>query len=186
MQRPVQKLLLAALLPLAGGLLGGCAAPLQDAAAKGNLATVQKLVENGANVNRRDGTGNTPLIVAALNGQTKVAKYLLDQGADIHRNAAWGYDALTYACLRNQQQTVKLLLERGAHPKLVLDRYADFGPFTPLAPETETLLKTALAPAAPPTPAPTPSHAPKPTIPPSKQEKNPKPQPSAETAQPLL
>lgn len=50
----------------------------------GGLSTVQELVKRGANINRTNLEGRTPLMVAALYGNFKVVNYLLQQGAEVN------------------------------------------------------------------------------------------------------
>jgi len=47
---------------------------------------VKILIERGADVNRADIHGDTPLASAAYAGKTEIAKYLIAKGADIHRS----------------------------------------------------------------------------------------------------
>jgi len=56
---------------------------LIDAAESGRLELVKLLVEHGADLEFRNGSGQTPLIVASLQGQTDVVAYLLNHGANI-------------------------------------------------------------------------------------------------------
>lgn len=65
-------------------LLRGNAA-LLDAAKKGNLARVQRLI-NADNINCRDAQGrnSTPLHLAAGYNNYEVAEYLLENGADVN------------------------------------------------------------------------------------------------------
>lgn len=56
--------------------------PIHAAAAKGNLAVVEALLERGAEVNARQQKGFTPLHTAAANGDVALAKLLLAHGAD--------------------------------------------------------------------------------------------------------
>ncbi len=73
---------------LATLLFQGCAtAPLHLAAAKGDLATVQKLLDDGAKVDQTDNLGRTALYFAAEKGSNKVVALLLAKGANpTHRS----------------------------------------------------------------------------------------------------
>ena len=58
---------------------------LQSAAMQSSLDVVQFLILHGANVNKDDSRGKTPLHYAAQsNPNIDVLEYLIDQGADVH------------------------------------------------------------------------------------------------------
>ena len=60
---------------------------LLQAAEKGWVDEIEKLLANGANVAARNRFGSTPLLLAAGNGRRKAVKALLAAGSDIdHRN----------------------------------------------------------------------------------------------------
>ena len=93
---------------------------LSRAANDGDLITVQRYVEAGANIEggarMRDGSyGAPPLTLAASTGQTAVVRYLLDQGAN--PNLRGMSNPLIVACWRGEYEVAELLLERGADPK---------------------------------------------------------------------
>lgn len=84
--------------------------PLMEASAKGNLSTVQLLVERGANVNfRHDDAGFTPLMLAIINKQVKVVKFLVQSEANVNIKASDGETALDKANLPYNQEIVDLL-----------------------------------------------------------------------------
>lgn len=56
---------------------------LKWAAYGGHWECVNLLVKNGANINVRDNSGNTPLITACAYGYPEVVLTLLEAGADI-------------------------------------------------------------------------------------------------------
>src|SRR6185295_15838856 len=70
-------------------LLGAqSAAPsLADAILYGRAGVVQTLIAGGADVNQRDATGMTPLMIAAAQGETAIARTLIAAGADVAATA---------------------------------------------------------------------------------------------------
>ena len=54
------------------------------AAYHGHVAAVSTLIERGADVNRRNDRGQTPLAGAVFKGEDTVVWRLLEAGADIH------------------------------------------------------------------------------------------------------
>ena len=55
--------------------------PIIKAIANNDIKTLQKLIEDGADVNVKDAEGNTPLIWGALLGFDKIVEELLSNGA---------------------------------------------------------------------------------------------------------
>lgn len=70
--------------------------PLCNAILKGDIATVKKFVEYGADVNE-ESNGLTPLMFAARYNKIEILKYLLDKGADKEVKDERGNTALKYA-----------------------------------------------------------------------------------------
>jgi len=62
----------------------GSAPPLVLAAREGRVNAVRYLLDQGADVNARDTTGNTALAEATYYAQTSVIKELIDRGANIN------------------------------------------------------------------------------------------------------
>jgi len=82
---------------------------LIDAAEKGNLELIKKLVEQGVDVHARD---DAALRWAAESGHLDVVKYLVEQGANVHA----GDDlALRWAAGNGHLDVVKYLVEQGAN-----------------------------------------------------------------------
>lgn len=73
----------------------------------------QRLLENGADVEIRDNTGNTPLFWAAKGGHTEVVSRLLDAGAKPNIGGHGGLKPLHVAASNNHARVVKLLLGAG-------------------------------------------------------------------------
>mgnify|MGYP002518656156 FL=1 len=84
----------------------------------GDLDTVKKLIENGANVNAKNHYGWTALIEASMSGHLKIVQYLVelekDKKVDIDAKDNDGSTALIWASRDGHSETVKYLLEKGA------------------------------------------------------------------------
>ena len=67
-------------------LLVGCGSMpsgLVDAASRGDVAQVRRLLDDGADVNERDAQGRTAVTAAALGDHVEVARALISAGADV-------------------------------------------------------------------------------------------------------
>jgi ankyrin repeat protein len=89
--------------------------PLLQAAAQGNTAVVQQLLDKGANIESKDKNGYTALILAAVFNNTEVVKLLLARGANIEAKNNDGNTALIWAAFKDKLEVVKLLLANGAN-----------------------------------------------------------------------
>lgn len=88
--------------------------PLIDAASKGDLATVETLLAQGADVNARGEKGDTALMRAAGGGHSAIGRLLLEKGADVNVKDKDGWTALMQAGMSGHSAIVKILLEKGA------------------------------------------------------------------------
>ncbi|WP_317163834.1 ankyrin repeat domain-containing protein [Flavobacterium phycosphaerae] len=82
--------------------------PLCTAIYKGDLTTVKKFVEYGADVNE-ESNGMTPLMFAARYNKVDIIKYLLEKGAKKEVKDERGYTALKYAEFSNSQEALAIL-----------------------------------------------------------------------------
>ena len=88
--------------------------PIHDAAWRGDLAEVQRLViENPAWMEIRGSRNRTPLLIAADRGHTEMVLWLLDQGADPEAQDYDGEDALHLASREGHTVIVSILFGRG-------------------------------------------------------------------------
>ncbi len=98
------------------GALQGTLVPvlLCSAAAQGEAESIQQLAAAGADVNRPDYDGRTPLHLAAAGGHLEAARLLLARGAHVNARDRRGTTPLADA-IRNRHSTVAdLLQEHGA------------------------------------------------------------------------
>lgn len=102
--------------------LEAAAAELHDAARRGDLAAVERLLSDGAQVEATDGSGATPLYVAASEGHAAVVARLLAAGGDPRRQASGSFGSTgtpIHAAVRHGHlDVVRLLLEAGVDPNL--------------------------------------------------------------------
>lgn len=88
---------------------------LWEAARNGDAATVQALLDKGADVNAKFRYGTTALFKAAERGHTEVVKLLLARGADVTvKDTFYGATAMTWALQNDHVEVVRALLEKSA------------------------------------------------------------------------
>ena len=61
-----------------------------------NLELVKYLVEHGADINAKDKSGNTALMIASKDMNLEMVKYLVEHGADVNAKNAEGKTALYF------------------------------------------------------------------------------------------
>ena len=83
-------------------------------AAKSNLERVQLLVEQGADKDKGNIDGHTPLRLSSLVGHLKVVQYLVEQGASLDKVDNYGVTPLSGAAYRGHVDVARYLLEQGA------------------------------------------------------------------------
>jgi ankyrin repeat protein len=93
---------------------------LHDAAGRGDLAEVERLLAAGMQVNRFDELGKTPLHHAAAGGHLEVMRRLLSAGADVNAcDDSQAGDSPLAAVAQNCSYEVALcLIQAGADPTL--------------------------------------------------------------------
>jgi ankyrin repeat protein len=87
---------------------------LHDAVKAGDLERVSQCLDQGADIESKDGYGRIPLMWAAFKGYTNVCSILLDRGADIEVRDSDGWTPLMHATWDGHAEVVALLLGRGA------------------------------------------------------------------------
>ena len=75
----------------------------------GDFNYVEKLVNNGVDINGIGSVGFTPLIAAASDNEYKIVAYLIEQGADVNYNIN-GWNALIEAADEGSLESMELLL----------------------------------------------------------------------------
>jgi ankyrin repeat protein len=99
-------------------------AALLEAAKTGNVEDVEKLIEEGADVNARGNIRSTPLHYAAKKGNTAVVKILLQNYADVNLKNKKRYTALHYAVDKGHIPVIMVLLK---HDKIDINAQDQFG-----------------------------------------------------------
>ncbi len=93
---------------------------LMLAAFKGNMELVQRLLAEGASVNRVGGW--TPLHYAAAQGHTEIVKLLLEKGARVNVQTYSGITPLYMAARKPSREVVMTLLRAGSYRDLCNDK----------------------------------------------------------------
>jgi len=87
---------------------------LRQAAEAGDVAGLQRLLGGQADINARDATGRTALMLATLGGQIEAVETLLAHGADPNAADTQGVRPLQAAISGNRQAIATALRGAGA------------------------------------------------------------------------
>jgi hypothetical protein len=96
---------------------------LHAAAAKGDVAAIERAVRDGAALDAVDPQQRTPLHVAIFMKQHEAARALLRLGADPNRLEFGRYDIITIAAVANDLPGLKIALEGGGNPRAITSVY---------------------------------------------------------------
>ena len=98
-------------------------AGLHDAAARGDVAEIEKLIAEGEKPNLQDSNSRTPLHVAAFLRKHDAARALLRLGANPNALDAERYDIITIAAVNNDLEMLKIALDGGGNPRAETSTY---------------------------------------------------------------
>jgi ankyrin repeat protein len=96
---------------------------LHAAAARGDVAGIEKRIAAAEDKEAVDARRRTPLHVAVYQKQRDAARALLRLGADPNRLEIDRYDIITIAAVANDVPMLKIALEGGGNPKAVTSIY---------------------------------------------------------------
>jgi hypothetical protein len=92
---------------------------LQNAASKGNVEQMKKLISLGANVNEKDKNNCTPLHCAVMNGHKEAAELLIAKGANVNLQGTYRKQTpLHCAAQEGNKNMAELLIAHGAYVNL--------------------------------------------------------------------
>ncbi len=93
------------------------------AAAKGDVAEIERLIKAGEKPNVQDSKSRTPLHVAAFAGKHAAARALIKLGANPNALEAQRYDIITIASVANDVEMLKLAIEGGGKATNITSPY---------------------------------------------------------------
>jgi uncharacterized protein len=96
---------------------------LHAAAARGDVADIEKRIASAENKEAIDSRQRTPLHVAAYQKKYDAARALIRLGADPNKFEIDRYDIITIAAVANDVPMLKIALEGGGNPRSITSRY---------------------------------------------------------------
>ena len=96
---------------------------LHAAAAGGDVGEIDRLARQGADLNARDASGRTPMMVAAFRLDDAAVRALIEAGADPNALEHQSYDVVTIAAVLNDLDTLKLALAAGGNARAITSPY---------------------------------------------------------------
>ena len=87
----------------------------EQAAHRGDVDRIKRLIREGADINARDRYAQTALMIAARNGRTSLVGFLVDQGAELNHTAKCHLTALMLAVINDHIDIVRTLVRAGAN-----------------------------------------------------------------------
>ncbi|KAH7415939.1 hypothetical protein KP509_14G067700 [Ceratopteris richardii] len=88
---------------------------VNNAAYQGKTSLLKSLIKSGANPNRADYDGRTPMHLAALRGHEDIVQFLLQQGAEVDVEDRFGNTPLLEAVKGCHTTVIKILRTAGGH-----------------------------------------------------------------------
>jgi uncharacterized protein len=85
---------------------------LMLASYNGNLETTQLLIQMGAEVDKKNDRGQTPLAGVCFKGYLEIVKVLVKAGANIYENNGMGTTPIMFASMFGNYEIVKYLSEQ--------------------------------------------------------------------------
>ena len=96
---------------------------LLKAAHLGDVDSLLELIKDGNDLEIRDGSGRTPLIVAAFASHDEIVESLAKAGADMNALESRAYDIVTIAAVADDVLLLKLAIAHGASAKNITSPY---------------------------------------------------------------
>jgi len=78
----------------------------------GDLDTVIRLLDSGANIEATNWSLKTPIMLSIYNGNVEVIDLLIERGCNMNITDMFGFDCACIAALNDKKDMVKLLLEK--------------------------------------------------------------------------
>ncbi|MCB1756599.1 MAG: ankyrin repeat domain-containing protein [Gammaproteobacteria bacterium] len=96
---------------------------LHKAAHQNDIDSILALVKAGADIEARDDSGRTPVIIAAFASHDESVEALAKAGADMNALDSRAYDIVTIAAVANDVEMLDLALELGANSGNITSPY---------------------------------------------------------------